>query len=162
MPTRKSPMSSTHAPRNLAIKAEILARMGDAKTSNGLFEKSADLFDALLSKVPTPTVERQLLSDLSSVYSGYFASLIKQDRVADAFRAIERARGRVEAQGLSDHEIVSPHEPTVAEMHLTNLNLQLLNTDDPSKRKSVLDEIYVAEQQLGGNPQNNVPVPLSV
>lgn len=159
---KKIPDELYHAPRNLAIKAEILARMGDAKTSNGLFEKSADLLDALLSKVPTPTVERQLLSDLSSVYSGYFASLIKQGRVADAFRAIERARGRVEAQGLSDHEIVSPHEPTAAEMHLTNLNLQLLNTDDPSKRKSVLDEIYVAEQQLGDNPPENVPVPLTI
>ncbi len=37
--------------------------------------KSADLLDALLSKVPTPTVERQLLSDVSTVYSGYFVSL---------------------------------------------------------------------------------------
>src|SRR3974390_1573336 len=88
-------------PRNLGIKAEILARLGDTKSSNELYEKSADLFDALLSKVPTPTVERQLLNDLSTVYAGYFASLSDQGRMEDAFRVIERARGRVEAEGLS-------------------------------------------------------------
>ena len=59
-------------PRNLGIKAEILARMGKANAADDLYEKSADMFDALLSKVPTPTVERQLLNDLSAVYAGYF------------------------------------------------------------------------------------------
>ncbi|MGA9134909.1 MAG: hypothetical protein WB384_23140, partial [Candidatus Sulfotelmatobacter sp.] len=56
-------------PRNLGIKAEIMARLGDTKASNELYEKSADLLDALLSKVPTPTAERQLLNDLSVVYA---------------------------------------------------------------------------------------------
>src|SRR3984885_4072627 len=111
------------APKNLATKAEIMARLGNTKASNALYEKSADLLDALLSKVPTPTVERQLLSDLSEVYSGYFASLSTQGRTADAFRVIERARGRVEAQALAHHEVVTPHEPNAIEQHLTQLNL---------------------------------------
>jgi hypothetical protein len=46
-------------------------------------------------------VERQLLNDLSEVYSGYFASLGNQGRTVDAFRVIERARGRLEAQALT-------------------------------------------------------------
>lgn len=62
-------------PRNLAIKAEITARLGDTSDANRLYEKSEDMLDALLSKVPTPTVERQLLSDLSQVYSKHFISL---------------------------------------------------------------------------------------
>ena len=69
-------------PRNLAIKAEVMARLGNIKSSNQLYEKSADMLDALLSKVPTPTVERQLLGDLSEVYSEYFASLSAQGRTA--------------------------------------------------------------------------------
>jgi CHAT domain-containing protein len=150
-------------PKNLAIKAQILARLGDVRASNDLYEKSADLLDALLSKVPTPTVERQLLSDLSTVYSGYFASLCSQGRIADAFRVIERARGRVEAQGLSDHALVVPQQPTPADLRLTILNLQLLDTDDPVKRSGVLDEIYATEQQLGDRWSQNAPsqVPLS-
>ncbi|HEY1805808.1 MAG TPA: CHAT domain-containing tetratricopeptide repeat protein [Terracidiphilus sp.] len=136
------------APRNLGIKAEILAQLGNVKESNALYEKSADLLDALLSKVPTPMVERQLLSDLSVVYAGYFASLCNQGRLADAFHVIERARGRVEAQALSHHEVVTPHEQTPAELHLTTLNLQLLDTDDPKARGHLLDAIYTTELQL--------------
>ena len=135
-------------PRDLAIKAEIMARLGNIKSSNQLYEKSADLLDALLSKVPTPTVERQLLSDLSEVYSGYFASLSTQGRTADAFRAIERARGRVEAQALTHHEVITPHEPNATEQHLTQLNLVLLNTDESAARVHILDTIYQTEQQL--------------
>jgi CHAT domain-containing protein len=153
------------APRNLGIKAEILSRMGDVKASNALYEKSADLFDALLSKVPTPMVERDLLSDLSIVYAGYFASLSDQGRMAEAFRAIERARGRVEAQALSRHEIVAPHQTTAAELELTSLNLNLLNTDDPNARGRILDSIYTAELQLGTDSQDidrpPNPVPLT-
>jgi CHAT domain-containing protein len=135
-------------PRDLAIKAEIMARLGNIKSSNQLYEKSADLLDALLSKVPTPTVERQLLNDLSEVYSGYFASLSNQGRTVDAFRVIERARGRVEAQALTHHEVIAPHEPNPAEQQLTRLNLELLNTDGSAARAHILDVIYEAEQKL--------------
>jgi tetratricopeptide (TPR) repeat protein len=57
-------------PRNLAIKADITGKLGNKKASNDLYQTSADLIDALLSKVPTPNVERQLLSELSEVYLG--------------------------------------------------------------------------------------------
>ncbi len=149
-------------PKNLAIKAQILAQLGNIRTSNDLYEKSADLLDALLSKVPTPTVERQLLSDLGTVYSGYFASLCNQDRIAEAFRVIERARGRVEAQGLSDHALVVPQQPMPADLRLTALNIQLLDTDDPIKRSSVLEEIYTTEQQLGAQVSHRIPIPVSL
>ena len=158
----KIPDELYFAPRNLGIKAEIMARLGNTKASNELYEKSADLFDALLSKVPTPTVERQLLNDLSSVYARYFVSLSDQGRIKDAYRAIERARGRVEAQGLSHHEVILPHEPNAAEQNLTKLNIQLLNTDDSAARAHILEAIYSTEQQFGTEPSSNDPPPTPV
>jgi len=149
-------------PRNLGIKAEIMARLGNTKASNELYEKSADLLDALLSKVPTPTAERQLLNDLSIVYAGYFVSLSDQGRTEDAFRAIERARGRVEAQGLSHHEVILPHEPDATEQNLTKLNIKLLNTDDSASRAHILEAIYSTEQQLGTGLSSNDPAPAPV
>jgi CHAT domain-containing protein len=149
-------------PKNLAIKAEIMDRLGNVKTSNDLYEKSADLLDALLSKVPTQMVERQLLSDLSMVYAGYFASLTDQGRMADAFRAIERARGRVEVQALAHHEVIEPGD---REMRLTSLDIQLLNTNDPEARSNILASIYTAEQQLSADSSAMdvppTPVPLA-
>jgi len=159
---QKIPDEPYFVPRNLGIKAEILARMGNAKAADELYEKSTDLFDALLSKVPTPSVERQLLNDLSTVYAGYFACLSDQGRTDEAFRAIERARGRVEAQGLAHHEIVVPHEPDAAEEELTNLNVELLNSDDAASRAHILEAIYGAEQQLGTDPGSNNPPPVPV
>jgi CHAT domain-containing protein len=161
---KKIPDELYFVPRNLGIKAEIMARLGNAKASNDLYEKSADLLDALLSKVPTPMVERQLLSDLSAVYAGHFASLSGLGRLADAFRVIERARGRVEAQALSRHEIIPPHEPNPAEQQLTKLNLQLLNTDDSSARDHILEAIYSTEQQLSTVSQaiDAPPAPVSL
>jgi len=151
-------------PRDLGIKAEIMARLGNTKASNDLYQKSTDLLDALLTKVPTPTIERQLLSDLSNVYAGYFASLSDQGRVADAFRVIERARGRVEAQALSHHEVDAPHEPNPTEQELTKLNLELLNTDEAAARERILDTIYSTEQELTtGSPVTDAPpVPVSL
>jgi CHAT domain-containing protein len=149
-------------PKNLAIKAAILARLGKLKSSDDLYGKSTDLLDALLSKVPTPMVERSLLSDLGTVYAGYFESLSDQGRIGDAFREIERARGRVEAQGLSRHYLVIPHKPTSAELRLTNLNLELLDTDDPAKRAGILEDIYTAEQQVNGYAPESVPTPVAL
>ena len=135
-------------PRDLAIKAEIMARLGDGKSSIILYEKSADMLDALLSRVPTPTVERLLLADLSKVYSGYFEFLCDQGKTAYAFRVIERARGRVEAQSLAHHETLAPHESNPVEQRLTKLNIDLLNTNDSTARAHILDSIYEAELQL--------------
>jgi tetratricopeptide (TPR) repeat protein len=149
-------------PKDLAIKAAILTRLGKLKASDDLYEKSTDMLDALLSKVPTPMVERLLLSDLGTVYAGYFESLSDQGRIADAFREIERARGRVEAQGLSRHDLVIPHEPTSAELRLTKLNLQLLDADDPAKRTGILEDIYTAEQQVNGYAPESVPTPVAL
>jgi CHAT domain-containing protein len=162
---RKIPVELYFVPRNLAIKAEILARMGKVQDSNDYYEKSADLLDAMLSRVPTPMVERQLLSDLSVVYAGYFASLREQGRLADAFRVIERARGRIEAQALSHHDVIVPHVPSPAELRLTNLNVQLLDTDGSAARDQILDTIYTTEQQIGADEEGvdtpPDPVPLN-
>ena len=151
-------------PRDLAIKAEIMARLGDRKSAIILYEKSADMLDALLSRVPTPTVERLLLADLSKVYSGYFEFLSDQGKTSDAFRVIERARGRVEAQSLAHHEIVMPHDPSPAEQQLSRLNIDLLNTDDSAARGRILDSIYQTELQLDSDStaRNKPPEPIDL
>jgi CHAT domain-containing protein len=145
----KVPDELYFVPRDLAIKAVILERLGKIKASNDLYEKSADLLDALLSRVPTPMIERQLLNDLSVVYAGYFASLSSQGKLADAFGVIERARGRIEAQALSHHAVIPPASPSPVELRLTSLNVRLLDTDNPAARGRILKTIYTTEQELG-------------
>lgn len=82
---------------------------------------------------------------MGSVYSGYFAALCAQGKYDSAFRTLEAARGRVEAEALQHRGTVAPHAPSAEEQKLTRLNLDLINTDDPKERAQITDAIYHTE-----------------
>lgn len=75
-------------PRNLAIKAEITQKLGNAKESDELYRKSAALIDAMLAHAPTQNVQRYELAQIGYVYSDFFASLCTQKKYEDAFRVL--------------------------------------------------------------------------
>lgn len=153
-------------PRNLATKADILRRLGRVRASNELYQKSADLIDLLLSGVPTPQTERLLLTELSAVYSEFFASLCEQGRYAEAFGIIEKARGRIEGQSLEHVEALPPHRQTPAERELTKLNIRLINAEDPESRAQINRAVYEVEQRLDNSSMTGrtalSPVPLQL
>ena len=135
-------------PRNLAIKAEIIDKMGQAKEADGLYQKSIALVDGMIEHAATTNIQRQLLAEMSDVYSGYFASLCAQKRYDNALQALERVRGRVETEALEHHASQQVHPPTPDEQELTRLNLALINTDDPTARTSLISEINNTELKI--------------
>ena len=135
-------------PRNLAIKAEIIEKMGHAKEADGLYQKSIALVDGMIQHAATTNIQRQLLAEMSDVYSDYFASLCAQNRYDDALQALERVRGRVETEALEHHASEPVHAPTPDEQELTRLNLALINTDDPATRASLTSEIDNTELKI--------------
>ena len=137
------------APANLALKAKILDKMGDSEAVDGLFRKSTTLVDAMIQRASTISVERQLLAEMSDIYSSYFASLCRQSRFDDALRVLEKVRGRLEAEALQHHSSQPLHAPTPQEQELTRLNVALINTDDPKKRDALMNAIYQTEITLG-------------
>jgi CHAT domain-containing protein len=141
----KIPDELYFVPRNLAVKADILRRMGRIAESNDNYQKSTTLIDSLLMTSPSLDVERLLLADLSDVYSGYFVSLSEQGRREEAFELIEKAHGRIEAQSLEHHETKETSEPTAQEKELTELNVRLLRSDDPAVRNQIEQKIYDTE-----------------
>lgn len=118
------------APRNLATKAEILDKLGRAGESRMLYERSLALIDSLIATAPTPELEQDVLTELGVVYTGYFNALSRRGDLAGAFEAVEKARGRIEAQALEDHALETPHPPTDHEDRITQLNLKLLGADN--------------------------------
>lgn len=137
------------APANLALKAKIKDRMGDSQAAESLFRKSTTLVDAMIRKASTVSMERQLLAEMSDIYSAYFASLCRQNRYDDALQALERVRGRLEAEALEHHSAQPLHAPTPQEQELTRLNVTLINTEDPAKRDALMNAIYQTEINLG-------------
>ncbi len=132
-------------PRNLAIKAEIVNKMGQSKEAEGLYRKSIALVNRMMAHAPTSNVQRQLLAEMSDVYSGYFAALCAQHRYNDALQILDNVRGRVEANAVQHHGTQQVHEATPQEKELTRLNLSLINTDDPASRAAIDNAIYHAE-----------------
>jgi len=135
-------------PRDLAIKARILALLGRQDEAGALYRKSALLIDSLLESVPTPFVERLLLTETGEVYAGYFVLKCREHDYDQALRILEGARGRIEAQALEHHDYPAPHAPTPAERHLTMLNVALLDTDNPATGKELSEQIQDSESAL--------------
>ncbi len=137
------------APANLALKAKILDRMGNSRAADGFFRKSTTLVDAMIQRATTVTMQRRLIAEMSDIYSAYFASLCRQGHYDAALEALERVRGRLEAEALEHHSSQPLHAPTPQEQELTRLNIALINTDDPKKRDALMSVIYQTEINLG-------------
>lgn len=118
-------------PRNLAIKAEIVGKMGNAEQSDVLYRKSIALVDNMLQHAATAGNQRQLLAEMSDIYSGYFASLSAQKRYDEALQTLEKVRGRIETDAIEHHESEPVHAPTPAERDLNSLNVALIQAEDP-------------------------------
>jgi CHAT domain-containing protein len=146
------------APANLALKAKILDKMGNSAAADSLYRKSTTLVDAMIQRASTLSVERQLLAEMSDIYSAYFASLCRQNRYEDALQALEKVRGRLEAEALEHHSSLPLHAPTPQEQQLTRLNIALINTEDPKQRDTLTSEIYRTEINLGPSRLAAAPV----
>ncbi len=141
----KVPDELVYVPRNLAIKAKIIARMGQAQEADRLYRVGIALVNRMLQHAPTDNIQRQLIAEMSDVYSGYFASLCNQHQYNEALQILDNVRGRSEAQALQ-HRVSGPvHETTKEEKALTRLNLSLINTDDPASRAAINNAIYNVE-----------------
>ena len=153
-------------PRNLSIKAEIAGRMGNTKEADVLYSKSVALVNEMIQRAPIVDIQRYLLAEMSDIYSGYFASLCAQRRYDAALALLEQVRGRTETEAL-EHHVDRPIAPsTPQEQALTQLNIRLINAENPSLRKSLLKEIYATglSNSLSPSTQQTIdhPVPLEV
>jgi CHAT domain-containing protein len=137
------------APANLALKAKIFDKMGNSTAADSFYRKSTTLVDAMMQRASTLSMQHQLLAEMSDIYSAYFASLCRRGRYDAAFEALEKIRGRLEAEALEHHRSQPLHAPTPQEQKLTRLNIDLINTDDPKKRDALLSAIYQTEINLG-------------
>ncbi len=135
-------------PRNLATRARITARLGMKTESETSYRKALALVNVLVQHAPNASVERQMLSESSEVYSGYFASLCDQNRFDEALGILEQVRGRIEAEALEHQAPQSAHVPTPEEQQLTRLNIALINANDANSRAAITNEIYSTELRI--------------
>jgi len=159
---KQTPRELILVPGNLAFKARLESELGNRPEAERLYEKGADVIDALLTRVPTPEVERLLIGELGGLYSGYFELLCSEGRYSDAYRVIEQAHGRIETQELQFDKTAIPQYSTEADLHLRNLELNLLNTDDQHDRQNILRKIENVQDENDLRIVDQKPAPLEI
>lgn len=86
-------------PQHLAKQAEVRAASGQLGEAGRLYAEAASLIEGMLVNMPSSMAKSSMIAAMSRVYAGHFRLAIEQSKsYPDAFRIVERARGR----GLAD------------------------------------------------------------
>ena len=138
-----------HLPQHLALLADLNVRMGKFSAADRLYDRAADVIDALLVGAPSRQIQSSLISTLSDVYLGDFALAVKLKDVRKAYEVIERARGRSLADALRDPKVTTPMTDPVtvsAQKQINSIQLALLREMRPKQREELLEQLFETEQ----------------
>jgi len=141
-----------YLPRNLTILADLKARRGRTGEANALYEQAEDVIEGMLISVDEPYWNSSVAAAMSQTYLQHFELAAKTKDVPNAFRILERVRGRTLAWALKDKKTFPTSESpqTVAlETDVANVQSQLMQTRDRSKREQLLDQLVEYERRLG-------------
>jgi CHAT domain-containing protein/tetratricopeptide (TPR) repeat protein len=140
-------------PRLLAELADLQLSTGRRSEAGGLLREADDLLEGLLTHASSPWVRGRILAAMDGVVSARIR--LEGERAASdpaaLFSVLERARGRslvdlLHARPMSD--LRKPEDLRAGERRIASLQLQLLRTTSRAHRQRLLEQIFVAEEQL--------------
>jgi CHAT domain-containing protein len=139
-----------YLPRNLEALAELKAQAGHMNQAHALYEQAEDVVDGMLANSPGPYTVSSVLSAMSSIYLGDFALAARAGDAATAFSIIERARGRAAADMLRNRSVKKHESPAehALEQQISAVQLELMRSEDPKARATLLDSLLVAEEEF--------------
>lgn len=141
-----------YLPRNLTILADLKALRGRIVEANALYERAEDVIESMLISVDEPYWNSSVAAAMSETYLHHFELAARTEDTANAFRILERVRGRTLAWALKDKKAfpTSESQQTVGlETEIADVQSQLMQTSDRSKREQLLDQLVEYERRLG-------------
>lgn len=140
-----------YLPRGLDALAQLKAKIGHPDQAHVLYRQAEDTIDGMLLRFPGAYAESSLLSAMSMTYLDDFKLSARQNDVSAAFNAIERARGRAILDNLrsnANHKLDPPANSPV-QAHISKIQTQLLDSNDPKQRANLLEDLTEDENRLG-------------
>lgn len=135
-------------PIRLGELAEIRAAQGRLSAASALYSEASDIVEGIMTNVPSRTAQARLVGVMSDLYAGNF--VLAADRLSDpyeAFRVIERARGRALADVLRTLPDDSPsREDDTHVRAVSTLQLKLMTARSAAERRRLLESLWEAEQ----------------
>lgn len=135
-------------PPRLGELAAIRAAQGRLNTASALYSEASDIVEGIMANVPSRTAQARLVGVMSELYAGNF--VLAADGLNDpyeAFRVIERARGRALADVLRTLPGDSPSMDADARARAVSaLQVKLMTARSAAERSRLLDRLWEAEQ----------------
>lgn len=139
-------------PRLLAELAEVRLSQRRYNDAANLLEEGSDLLEGFLTKASSPWVQGRIINGARDLFLARMR--LEGARGADAgrlFGIVEQARGRsllelLLARPLAD--VAQPAAFRTQERRIAALQVQLFRTKTHAERQRLLDQIFVAEEQL--------------
>ncbi|MGA8504534.1 MAG: CHAT domain-containing protein [Candidatus Sulfotelmatobacter sp.] len=141
-----------YVPRNLTILANLKARRGRYAEAKVLYEQAEDVIEGMFIGVDEPYWNSSVVSAHSQTYLQHFELLIRSGEVGEAFRVLERVRGRTLAWALADRKAfpTSESEQTASlETDVAGLQARLMQSSSAVEREQLLDKLVEYERRLG-------------
>ena len=147
-------------PTRLGELAAIRAAQDRLNTASALYSEASDIVEGIMANVPSRTSQARLVGVMSELYAGNF--VLAADRLNEpfeAFRVIERARGRALADVLRTLPGDSPSMDADARARTVSaLQVRLMTARSAAERSRLLDRLWEAEQ-LATTPASPLAAP---
>jgi CHAT domain-containing protein len=158
-----------YVPRNLTVLADLKARRGRMTEAKQLYEQAEDVIDGMLG-ADDSYWNSSIAAAMSQTYLEHFELLAKQGDTAEAFRTLERVRGRTLAIVLADTKAAPKSgdtETAAVDSYVANIQSRIMQANGVSDRQQLLDELaeYEWRSRLAWNQGDHrfplEPVPLA-
>jgi len=141
-----------YLPRNLTVLADLKARRGRVAEANALYDQAEDVIEGMLITVDEPYWNSSVVAAQSQTYLQHFGLVARSGDVPEAFRVLERVRGRTLAWALEDRKgfPTSESEQTSSlEADVAGLQTRLMKSGSAIEREQLLDKLVEYERRLG-------------
>jgi len=141
-----------YVPRNLTILADLKVRTGHTAEADALYRQAEDVIEGMLISVGEPYWNSSVAGSMSETYLHHFKLLTRTGHTPEAFKVLERVRGRTLLWALADKKAIQePESPQTAELEseLAGLQIRLMQTNETSKREQLLDQLAEYERRIG-------------
>jgi CHAT domain-containing protein len=138
-------------PRDLTKLANLKARRGRLSEAAALFANAEDIIDGMLVSLHEPYWKSSLASGMSETYVNHFELEVRRGSPERALRVLERIRGRTAAAFLEnkvDFDGGEAKETRDLEDTVSDIQLQLMRTEDPQERTNLLGQLVEFERRL--------------
>jgi CHAT domain-containing protein/Tfp pilus assembly protein PilF len=139
-------------PRLLAQLADLKASEHRYTEAANLLDEANDMLEGLLTKASSPWVRSRVIGGMSDVYLARIrVEALRGQGPAGVFSVVEQAHGRSLLELLLASSVADVRKSVqlqAGERRISSLQLKLLRTTDRAERRRLLDQIFVAEEQL--------------